>query len=194
MATGRVDLFFSVFQLGQHYLILAEEKDTELNNCLAVTWLIKAAKQGRKSAAMLLQRCWIQKKGWWNRIQCVHACMDTFVFLVNELFSLSVILHQESLRRMRLRCVSYQQRASLSLLCGKQPWWCTGNSTQTGRKRWLWPRCWKMSARSTLCRVGFTYLHCHWPRTPSTPYQVFFFWIVISLAWCMTHCPQCCSM
>uniref|UniRef100_A0A3Q1JHG9 Wolfram syndrome 1a (wolframin) n=1 Tax=Anabas testudineus TaxID=64144 RepID=A0A3Q1JHG9_ANATE len=50
-------------RLGQHYLILAEEKDTELNNCLAVNWLIKAAKQGRKGAAKILQRCWIQKKG-----------------------------------------------------------------------------------------------------------------------------------
>lgn len=52
-----------LFQLGQHYLILAEEKDTEQNNHLAVSWLIKAAKQGRKGAARLLQRCWIQKKG-----------------------------------------------------------------------------------------------------------------------------------
>ncbi|XP_070843775.1 wolframin [Chaetodon trifascialis] len=50
-------------RLAQHYLMLAEEKDTELNNCLAVNWLIKAAKQGRKRAARLLQRCWIQKKG-----------------------------------------------------------------------------------------------------------------------------------
>ncbi|KAF3687618.1 Wolframin [Channa argus] len=50
-------------QLGQHYLILAQEKDTELNNHLAVDWLIKAAKQGRKKAAKLLQRCWIQRKG-----------------------------------------------------------------------------------------------------------------------------------
>ncbi|XP_015231719.1 PREDICTED: wolframin-like isoform X3 [Cyprinodon variegatus] len=50
-------------QLGQHFLILAEEKDPDLNNHLAVNWLIKAAKQGRKSAARLLQRCWIQKKG-----------------------------------------------------------------------------------------------------------------------------------
>ncbi|KAI3353253.1 hypothetical protein L3Q82_019791, partial [Scortum barcoo] len=50
-------------RLGQHYLILAEEKDTELNNCLAVNWLIKAAKQGRKGAARMLQRCWIQSKG-----------------------------------------------------------------------------------------------------------------------------------
>ncbi|XP_017281273.1 wolframin [Kryptolebias marmoratus] len=50
-------------RLGQHYLIVAEEKDAEFNNRLAVNWLIKAAKQGRKTAARLLQRCWIQKKG-----------------------------------------------------------------------------------------------------------------------------------
>lgn len=50
-------------RLGQHYLLLAEEKDTEQNNQLAVNWLIKAAKQGRKGAARALQRCWIQKKG-----------------------------------------------------------------------------------------------------------------------------------
>uniref|UniRef100_A0A3P9NZE1 Wolframin ER transmembrane glycoprotein n=1 Tax=Poecilia reticulata TaxID=8081 RepID=A0A3P9NZE1_POERE len=51
------------FQLGQHFLMLAEDKDPDLNNRLAVNWLIKAAKQGRMSAARLLQRCWIQKKG-----------------------------------------------------------------------------------------------------------------------------------
>ncbi|XP_071779290.2 wolframin [Centroberyx gerrardi] len=50
-------------RLGQHYLILAEEKDAELNNRLAVNWLIEAAKQGRKGAARLLQRCWIHNKG-----------------------------------------------------------------------------------------------------------------------------------
>lgn len=50
-------------RMGQHYLILAEEKDMELNNSLAVNWLIKAAKQGRKTAAKILQRCWIQRKG-----------------------------------------------------------------------------------------------------------------------------------
>lgn len=50
-------------RLGQHYLLLAEEKDTEQNNRLGVTWLVKAAKQGRKGAAKTLRRCWIQKKG-----------------------------------------------------------------------------------------------------------------------------------
>ncbi|XP_074554571.1 wolframin [Halichoeres trimaculatus] len=50
-------------RLGQHYLLLAEEKDKEQNNQLAVYWLIQAAKQGRKGAARALQRCWIQRKG-----------------------------------------------------------------------------------------------------------------------------------
>ncbi|KAM3864852.1 wolframin [Diretmus argenteus] len=50
-------------RLGQHYLLLAEEKDAELNNQLAVNWLIEASKQGKKVAARQLQRCWIQKKG-----------------------------------------------------------------------------------------------------------------------------------
>ncbi|XP_035493809.2 wolframin isoform X2 [Scophthalmus maximus] len=50
-------------RLGHHFLILAEEKDSELNNLLAVNWLIKAAKQGRKGAARSLQRCRSQKKG-----------------------------------------------------------------------------------------------------------------------------------
>uniref|UniRef100_A0A3B4BNI4 Uncharacterized protein n=1 Tax=Periophthalmus magnuspinnatus TaxID=409849 RepID=A0A3B4BNI4_9GOBI len=49
--------------LGQHYLLLADEKDTEKNNHLAVSWFIKAAKQGRKGAAKILRRCWIQKRG-----------------------------------------------------------------------------------------------------------------------------------
>ncbi|XP_049577587.1 wolframin [Syngnathus scovelli] len=50
-------------RLGQHYLILAEEEDKDLNNRLAVNWLVKAAKQGRKTAARALQRCWIRKIG-----------------------------------------------------------------------------------------------------------------------------------
>ncbi|KAK9980718.1 hypothetical protein ABG768_000307 [Culter alburnus] len=50
-------------RLGKYYLKLAEEKDTETNNHTAVEWLVKAAKQGRRDAAKLLQKCWIQKKG-----------------------------------------------------------------------------------------------------------------------------------
>ncbi|XP_061883260.1 wolframin isoform X2 [Entelurus aequoreus] len=50
-------------RLGQHYLILAEEKEAELNNRLAVHWLIKAARQGRKGAARALQRCWVRRIG-----------------------------------------------------------------------------------------------------------------------------------
>ena len=88
--TGQTNLFSSVFQLGQHFLILAEENETELNNRLAVNWLIKAAKQGRKGAARILQRCWIQRKGSRYRIQClcVHVC--AFVFAVPKTAPFSV--------------------------------------------------------------------------------------------------------
>ncbi|KAI7810756.1 putative wolframin [Triplophysa rosa] len=50
-------------RLGKYYLKLAEEKDPETNNRTAVQWLVKAAKQGRRDAATLLQKCWMQKKG-----------------------------------------------------------------------------------------------------------------------------------
>ncbi|XP_051561188.1 wolframin isoform X1 [Myxocyprinus asiaticus] len=50
-------------RLGKYYLKLGEEKDTEVNDHIAVEWLMKAAKQGRMDAAKLLQKCWIQKKG-----------------------------------------------------------------------------------------------------------------------------------
>nr|XP_695252.5 wolframin [Danio rerio] len=50
-------------RLGRYYLKLAEEKDAEKNNLTAVEWLMKAAKQGRRDAAKLLQKCWMQKKG-----------------------------------------------------------------------------------------------------------------------------------
>ncbi|KAL7841016.1 hypothetical protein SRHO_G00247070 [Serrasalmus rhombeus] len=49
--------------LGKHYLKLALESDADVNNRQAVEWLLRAAKQGRRDAARLLQRCWIQKKG-----------------------------------------------------------------------------------------------------------------------------------
>ncbi|XP_056621977.1 wolframin [Triplophysa dalaica] len=49
--------------LGKYYLKLAEEKDPETNNCTAVQWLVKSAKQGRRVAATLLQKCWMQQKG-----------------------------------------------------------------------------------------------------------------------------------
>lgn len=67
-------------------MILAEEKDTEQNNHLAVSWLVKAAKQGRKGAARLLQRCWIQKKGshqiamLWQYL-CFFVVLDQIIVL-----------------------------------------------------------------------------------------------------------------
>ncbi|KAJ8000497.1 hypothetical protein DPEC_G00180740 [Dallia pectoralis] len=49
--------------LGRHYLGLAEKKEAELNNRLAVDWLVQASRQGHRSATRLLQQCWIQRKG-----------------------------------------------------------------------------------------------------------------------------------
>lgn len=50
-------------KMGRYFLALGEEKDEELNNCTAVTWLIQAAKQGRKDAVKLLQQCLGSRKG-----------------------------------------------------------------------------------------------------------------------------------
>ncbi|XP_036933753.1 wolframin isoform X1 [Acanthopagrus latus] len=50
-------------KMGRYFLALAEERDEELNNCTAVTWLIQAAKQGRKDAVRLLQQCLASRKG-----------------------------------------------------------------------------------------------------------------------------------
>lgn len=49
--------------MGRYFLALAEESDEELNNCTAVTWLVQAAKQGRKDAVRLLQQCLASRKG-----------------------------------------------------------------------------------------------------------------------------------
>ncbi|XP_028271378.1 wolframin isoform X2 [Parambassis ranga] len=50
-------------KMGRYFLALAEESNEELNNCTAVTWLIQAAKQGRKDAVRLLQQCLASRKG-----------------------------------------------------------------------------------------------------------------------------------
>ncbi|XP_068570922.1 wolframin isoform X2 [Cebidichthys violaceus] len=50
-------------KMGRYFLVLAEERDEELNNCTAVTWLVQAAKQGRKDAVKQLQRCLASRKG-----------------------------------------------------------------------------------------------------------------------------------
>lgn len=49
--------------MGRYFLALAKERDEELNNCTAVTWLVQAAKQGRKDAVKLLQQCLSSRKG-----------------------------------------------------------------------------------------------------------------------------------
>lgn len=50
-------------KMGRYFLALAEEKDEELNNCTAVTWLVQSAKHGRKDAVKLLQQCLASRKG-----------------------------------------------------------------------------------------------------------------------------------
>ncbi|XP_030002178.1 wolframin isoform X1 [Sphaeramia orbicularis] len=50
-------------KMGRYFLALAEERDEELNNCTAVSWLVQAAKQGRKDAVRLLQQCLALRKG-----------------------------------------------------------------------------------------------------------------------------------
>ncbi|MCI4395144.1 hypothetical protein PGIGA_G00176880 [Pangasianodon gigas] len=49
--------------LGKYYLNLGADSEADVNNQIAVDWLVRAAKQGRRDAAKLLQHCWIQKKG-----------------------------------------------------------------------------------------------------------------------------------
>lgn len=49
--------------MGRYFLALAKEQDEELNNCTAVTWLIQAAKQGRRDGVKLLQQCLSSRKG-----------------------------------------------------------------------------------------------------------------------------------
>ncbi|KAF1384752.1 hypothetical protein PFLUV_G00123420 [Perca fluviatilis] len=50
-------------KMGLYFLALAEEREEELNNCTAVTWLVQAAKQGRKDAVKQLQQCLASRKG-----------------------------------------------------------------------------------------------------------------------------------
>ncbi|KAM6953404.1 wolframin isoform 2-T2 [Aplochiton taeniatus] len=50
-------------RMARYYLALAGERDEELNNCTAVTWLLQAAKQGRVDAVKLLQRCLASRQG-----------------------------------------------------------------------------------------------------------------------------------
>nr|XP_061793093.1 wolframin-like [Nerophis lumbriciformis] len=50
-------------KMGRFFLALAQERDEELNNCTAVTWLVQAAKQGRKDAVRLLQQCLSSRQG-----------------------------------------------------------------------------------------------------------------------------------
>ncbi|KAM9835126.1 wolframin [Syngnathus typhle] len=66
-------------KMGRFFLALALERDEELNHCTAVTWLLLAAKQGRKEAVKLLQQCLSSRQGITleNYEEVKKLCMET---------------------------------------------------------------------------------------------------------------------
>ncbi|KAF5895780.1 wolframin-like isoform X1, partial [Clarias magur] len=50
-------------EIGRYYLRLSEHEDEEVNSVTAVTWLLQAAKNGRRDAVKLLQFCLREGKG-----------------------------------------------------------------------------------------------------------------------------------
>ncbi|XP_066505939.1 wolframin isoform X2 [Hoplias malabaricus] len=50
-------------KVGRYYLRLSEKENEELNSVTAVTWLLQAARNGRRDAVKLLQWCLNQRKG-----------------------------------------------------------------------------------------------------------------------------------
>uniref|UniRef100_A0A3B1JUS2 Wolframin ER transmembrane glycoprotein n=1 Tax=Astyanax mexicanus TaxID=7994 RepID=A0A3B1JUS2_ASTMX len=50
-------------KIGRYYLQLSEQEDEEVNSVTAVTWLVQAAKNGRRDAVKLLQWCLHKRKG-----------------------------------------------------------------------------------------------------------------------------------
>lgn len=68
-------------EIGRYFLRLAEQEDEEVNAVTAVTWLLQAAKNGRKDAVKLLQRCLHDRRGITaeNREEvCSLACESRF--------------------------------------------------------------------------------------------------------------------
>uniref|UniRef100_A0AAY4D490 Wolframin n=1 Tax=Denticeps clupeoides TaxID=299321 RepID=A0AAY4D490_9TELE len=49
--------------IGKYYLRLGEQEEEELNSVTAVTWLLQAAKNGRRDAVKLLQHCLHERRG-----------------------------------------------------------------------------------------------------------------------------------
>ncbi|TRY98488.1 hypothetical protein DNTS_014628, partial [Danionella cerebrum] len=50
-------------EIGRYYLRLAEHEDDEVNAVTGVTWLLQAAKHGRKDAVKILQHCLNDRRG-----------------------------------------------------------------------------------------------------------------------------------
>lgn len=74
--------------MGRYFLALAEERDEELNNCTAVTWLVQAAKQGRRDAVKLLQHCLASRKG----AHHYHWSTDYYLFSISSVSSATLQL------------------------------------------------------------------------------------------------------
>lgn len=133
-------------QMGRYFLALAEERDEELNNCTAVTWLVQAAKQGRKDAVKTLQQCLASRKGtnisnWLPSTDAENICPS------------SVCVFQASLWRTLRRWRSCAQRRALREESGKLLCWCTGSWTRRGRSQCMFRRCWRTLSTSTQSRV-----------------------------------------
>lgn len=82
MTFKKTGCLFYFTQMGRYFLALAEHSDEELNNCTAVTWLIQAAKQGRKDAVKLLKQCLAHRKGKRRSfsllLNCLCVCLTPF--------------------------------------------------------------------------------------------------------------------
>ncbi|KAL2089189.1 hypothetical protein ACEWY4_016088 [Coilia grayii] len=50
-------------EMGKYHLRLAEQEEDEVNSVTAVTWFLQAAKNGRRDAVKLLQRCLSEGRG-----------------------------------------------------------------------------------------------------------------------------------
>lgn len=69
----------SFWQVGRYYLRLSEYEDEEVNGVTAVTWLLQAAKNGRRDAVKLLQFCLHERKGITNTTHVYVVTRDTSV-------------------------------------------------------------------------------------------------------------------
>lgn len=101
---------FQFIQMGRYFLELAKESDEELNNCTAVTWLIQAAKQGRREAVKLLQQCLADRKG-----TKISTCL--LVYTANCKAPLQVALLQHTLHPLCFSGITLENFEEVKKLC-----------------------------------------------------------------------------